>query len=61
MVGRRHVAFLYASLLSGPRAVAAGGGLVAVTESKFTDRRVTVLDAATGAIVSVLGECPAGK
>lgn len=49
------VRYLFEGSLAGPRAVAAGGGYIAVSESEFAEDRVTVFDADTGDIVSVVG------
>ena len=53
VVRQVHVAFLFVGMLSGPRAVDARAGLIAVSEDRFTDTRVSVFDATTG--VSWLG------
>ena len=54
VLGRRHVAFLFADLLSNPRGVSAAADLIAVAEDMYTDRRVSIFDAATGECVSLL-------
>lgn len=49
------VRYLFEGSLAGPRAVAAGAGLIAVSESQYAEDRVTVFDAFTQDIVSVIG------